>query len=317
VTTVEYAIETENLTKIYRDRAGEVVALDSANLRVPKGVLFGLFGPNGSGKTTLISILVGLQLPTRGTARVLGFDCVKQSLEIRKRVGLLPENYGFYEHMTAYENLEFLGRLDGIPRGELRRRIDEVLELVGLKEWANAKVKTFSRGMNQRLALAQALLKDPEVLILDEPTLGLDPQGSAMFRELMTRLVKEGRTILISTHLLHEVGFICSHAAFIRKGRIVAQGNLEELAKQYREARGYSYEVVVQERPEDLLRELRQLEGVVEVGLENNTIWVRASRDIMRELLGVTGRYQVRSLRERAPTWDELYQFYHGGGWGE
>jgi len=313
---VEYVIETENLTKVYQDRTGKVVALDSVDLRVPRGVLFGLFGPNGSGKTTLISILVGLQLPTRGTARVLGFDCVKQSLEVRKRVGLLPENYGFYEYMTAYENLEFLGRLDGIPREELGRRIDEVLELVGLKEWAHTKVKAFSRGMNQRLALAQALLKDPEVLILDEPTLGLDPQGSAMFRELVARLVKEGRTVLISTHLLHEVGFICSHAAFIRKGRIVAQGSLEELAKRYREAKGYSYEVVVLERPEDLVRELRQLEGVIEVGLENNVVKVRSSRDIMRELISVTGGYQVRSLRELTPGWDELYQFYHGGDRG-
>ncbi|MEM1691462.1 MAG: ABC transporter ATP-binding protein, partial [Thermofilaceae archaeon] len=142
----EYVIETENLVKVYRDRGGEVRALDGVSLRVPKGVLFGLFGPNGSGKTTLISILIGLQLPTSGTARVLGFDSVRESIEIRRRVGVLPENYGFYEHMTARENLEYLGKLDGIPRSELKQRINEVLELVGLKNWANAKVKGFSRG---------------------------------------------------------------------------------------------------------------------------------------------------------------------------
>ena len=314
---MEYAIETEGLVKVYRDRAGEVVALDDVNLRVPRGVLFGLFGPNGSGKTTLISILIGLQLPTRGTARVLGFDSVRESLEIRKRVGVLPENYGFYEHMTARENLEFLGRLDGIPSGELPRRINEVLELVGLKERADTKVKAFSRGMTQRLALAQALLKDPELLLLDEPTLGLDPQGTATFRELIANLVKAGKTVLISTHLLHEIGYICTHAAFIRKGRIVAQGSLEELSKPYREARGYTYEITVQDSPEDLLREIRALEGVTEVRLENNTIVVRSARDMAKTLLDTAKRFNVRSFAERAPTLDELYQFYHGGGWGE
>jgi ABC-2 type transport system ATP-binding protein len=150
----EYVIETENLVKVYRDRSGEVRALDGVTVRVPRGVLFGLFGPNGSGKTTLISILVGLQLPTSGSARVLGYDCVRESIEIRRRVGLLPENYGFYEYMTARENLEYLGKLDGLPAQELERRIPEVLELVGLREWADAKVKGFSRGMTQRLALA-------------------------------------------------------------------------------------------------------------------------------------------------------------------
>ncbi|MEM4805373.1 MAG: ABC transporter ATP-binding protein [Thermofilaceae archaeon] len=231
----EYVIETENLVKVYRDRGGEVRALDGVSLRVPKGVLFGLFGPNGSGKTTLISILIGLQLPTSGTARVLGFDSVRESIEIRKRVGVLPENYGFYEHMTARENLEYLGKLDGIPRSELKQRINEVLELVGLKNWANAKVKGFSRGMTQRLALAQVLLKDPELLLLDEPTLGLDPQGAALFKRMMEEMVKQGKTILVSTHPLHELGYICTHAALIRAGKILAQESLEELSRAYRE----------------------------------------------------------------------------------
>ncbi|MEZ0346826.1 MAG: ABC transporter ATP-binding protein [Infirmifilum sp.] len=314
---MEWAVETEGIVKIYRDRTGEVKALDNVNIRVPRGVLFGLFGPNGSGKTTLISILVGLQLPTEGTARVLGFDSLKESLEIRKRVGLLPENYGFYEYMTAFENLRFLGRLDGIPGSELDEKINKVLDLVGLKERANTKVKAFSRGMTQRLALAQALLKDPELLILDEPTLGLDPQGTATFRELVSQLVKEGKTILISTHLLHEIGFICTHAAFIRKGKIVAQGSLEELAKPYRESKGFSYEITVQGSPEDLLKEIRKLPEVIEVRLKNNTIYVRTSKDMGTEMRNLAGKIPVKSFVERSPSWDELYQFYHGGGWGE
>lgn len=312
---VEYVIETEGLVKVYRDRSGEVRALDGVSVKVPKGTLFGLFGPNGSGKTTFISILVGLQLPTSGSARVLGYDCVRESIEIRKRVGLLPENYGFYEYMTARENLEYLGKLDGIPAQELKQRILEVLELVGLREWADAKVKSFSRGMTQRLALAQALLKDPELLLLDEPTLGLDPQGTAMFRKLVEQLVKLGKTVVVSTHLLHEIGYVCTHAALMRKGKVVAQGSLEELAKAYREARGYGYELTVAEGAEELLRELRGVEGVTYVGLEKDVIRVHASRDVGGELSALAAKYKVRSLVPLAPSWDELYQFYQGGGW--
>lgn len=308
----EYVIETENLVKVYRDRGGEVRALDGVSLRVPKGVLFGLFGPNGSGKTTLISILIGLQLPTSGTARVLGFDSVRESIEIRKRVGVLPENYGFYEHMTARENLEYLGKLDGIPRSELKQRINEVLELVGLKNWANAKVKGFSRGMTQRLALAQVLLKDPELLLLDEPTLGLDPQGAALFKRMMEEMVKQGKTILVSTHLLHELGYICTHAALIRAGKILAQGSLEELSRAYREARGYGYELTVATGAEELLRELKGLSDVTYVALENDLIRVQASRDIGEELSSIAGKFKVKSLKPLAPTWDDLYQFYQG-----
>lgn len=309
---VEYAIETENLVKVYRDRSGEIRALDGVNLRVPKGVFFGLFGPNGSGKTTLISILIGLQLPTSGTARVLGFDCVRESLEIRRRVGVLPENFGFYENMTARENLEYLGRLDDIPKSELKRRISEVLELVGLKEWANAKVRSFSRGMAQRLALAQVLLKDPELLLLDEPTLGLDPQGAALFKRVMEEMVRQGKTILVSTHLLHELGHVCTHAALIRSGRILAMGSLEELSKAYREAKGYSYEIAAAANVDDLLRELKALDGVTYVALENDVVKVRASRDIADELSLLAGKYRIKSLVPLAPTWDELYQFYQG-----
>ncbi len=309
---VEHAIETEGLVKVYRGRGGEVRALDGVDLRVPRGVLFGLFGPNGSGKTTLISVLIGLQLPTSGSARVLGFDSVRESLEIRRRVGVLPENYGFYEHMTARENLEYLGRLDGMPARELKRRVSEVLELVGLKEWADAKVKGFSRGMTQRLALAQALLKDPELLLLDEPTLGLDPQSVALFKGLMEELVKQGKTILVSTHLLQELGHICTHAALIRRGRILAQGSLQELSKAYREARGYGYEISVAAGAEELVRELRGIEGVTYVALENDVIRVRARQDVTEQLSSIASKYRVRSLVPLAPSWDELYRFYQG-----
>ncbi|MEM1509830.1 MAG: ABC transporter ATP-binding protein [Thermofilaceae archaeon] len=312
---VEYVVETEGLVKIYRDRSGEVKALDGVDMKVPQGVMFGLFGPNGSGKTTLISILVGLQLPTSGTARVLGFDCIRESIEIRKRLGLLPENYGFYEYMTAYENLEYFGRLDGIAENELKQKIREVLEIVGLNEWANAKVKGFSRGMTQRLALAQALLKDPLLLILDEPTLGLDPQGTAMFKDLMEKLVKNGKTVLISTHLLHEIGHICTHAALIRKGKLIAHGSLDELSKPYIEAKGFLYEVTASSEVERLFQEVKQLDSILEVSLVNDKIRIRAKKDVSDELSRLASMFRVKSLTSLPPSWDELYRYYQGGGW--
>jgi len=310
-----YVIETVNLTKVYRDRAGEVRALDNASIRVPRGVLFGLFGPNGSGKSTLISILVGLQLPTSGEARVLGFDAVRESIEIRRRVGLMPENYGFYERMTAYENLEYLGLLDGIPASELRERIMSTLELVGLKERAGSKVGGFSRGMLQRLALAQALLKDPELLILEEPTIGLDPQGVEMFRELVAQLVKQGKTVLVSTHLLREIGFICTHAALIRLGKVIAQGSLEELASSYRSKMGYAYEVRVSGDLEGFLKAIQALPEITGTTITGNKVVISARRDIRDELFRLGDRIRFESISPVYPSWEDLYRFYQGGGW--
>jgi len=314
---MEYVIETEGLVKIYRDRGGETVALDGVDIRVPRGVLFGLFGPNGSGKSTLISILIGLSLPTRGTARVLGFDSVRESIEIRKRVGVLPENFGFYEYMTAYENLEYLAMLDGIPESEIKSRITSVLELVGLRDKADAKVGGFSRGMVQRLAIAQALLKDPEVLILDEPTIGLDPSGSEVFRGIMQDLVKSGKTILVSTHLLRELGYLCTHAALIRQGRIIAQGHIDDLSRKLSEAKGYVYEVTVTRDPEKFLLEAKQALRVAEASIQGNKVVLRVMGEAEKELSRLASNYGLVSLSQVKPGWDEIYVFYQGGGWNE
>ncbi|MEM2415537.1 MAG: ABC transporter ATP-binding protein, partial [Thermoproteota archaeon] len=221
---MDLAIEVENLVKVYGKGGSGIKALDGISMKIPKASTYGLFGPNGSGKTTLISILVGLLLPTSGSAKVLGFDVVKESVEIRRRVGLLPEGFGFYDHMTALENLVFLATLDKIPPDQRKKRALETLEMVGLKDRANDKVSTFSRGMRQRLGIAQALLKDPELLIFDEPTVGIDPEGAAEFRNLVKSMNKEGKTILMSTHLLYEVGMVCTHAAVIRRGKLLVQG---------------------------------------------------------------------------------------------
>ncbi|MGB9894655.1 MAG: ABC transporter ATP-binding protein [Thermoproteota archaeon] len=311
---MEYAIETENLVKVYGDKKSEVRALDGVNLKVPKGSIFGLLGPNGSGKSTLISILVGLLLPTSGSAKVLGFDVIRQSVEIRKRVGLLPEGFGLYEYMTALENLTFLGLLDDIPPNEVKKKALEVLEIVGLSDRANAKVSTFSRGMLQRLGIAQALLKDPELLIFDEPTVALDPDGAAQFRSLVQKIGKEGKTIVMSTHLLHEVGMICTHSAIIRKGKILAQGSIEELSQVVKASKGYTYEIKVIAEGAMLLEEVKSLPEVKEVTLTNNTLTVVAKNDIGSKLFALInkGKFQVESLTPKNPSWEDIYHFYQG-----
>jgi ABC-2 type transport system ATP-binding protein len=309
---MEYAIETENLVKVYGDKKSEVRALDGINLKVPKGSIFGLLGPNGAGKSTLISILVGLLLPTSGSAKVLGFDVVRQSVEIRKRVGLLPEGFGLYEYMTALENLTFLGLLDDMPPNEVKKKALEVLEVVGLGDKANTKVSTFSRGMLQRLGIAQALLKDPELLIFDEPTVALDPDGAAQFRSLVQKFGKEGKTIVMSTHLLHEVGMICTHSAIIRKGKILAQGSIEELSQAVKASKGYTYEIKVMAGGAMLLEEVKSLPEVKEVTLTNNTLKIVAKNDVGSKLFALInkGKYQVESLTPINPSWEDVYHFY-------
>jgi len=311
------AIETENLVKIYGKENSGIKALNGVNMKVPKSSTYGLFGPNGSGKTTLISILIGLLLPTSGSAKVLGLDTVKDSVEIRKRVSLLPEGFGFYDHMTALENLTFLATLDGIPPDHRKKRALEALETVGLKDRANDKVSTFSRGMKQRLGVAQTLLKDPELLIFDEPTVGIDPEGAAEFRNLVRRMNKEGKTILMSTHLLYEVGMVCTHAAMIREGRILTQGSIEELYQPVKEARGYRYEIRVKPGSEIPLQEIKSMPGVKEITQGGDRITVSSNKDIGRSLLSLVAKnpYKelVESLTPIEPSWEDIYQFYQEG----
>lgn len=310
-------IETDNLIKVYGKGKEEVRALNGINMKIPPRSVYGLFGPNGSGKTTLITILIGLQLPTGGSAKVLGHDVLRESVEIRRRVGLLPEGFGFYEHMTALENLSFFGALDDLPAEKVKARALEVLETIGLKEKANAKVATFSRGMMQRLGMAQALMKDPELLMLDEPTVGIDPEGAAEFRDIVRGLNKEGKTVLMSTHLLYEIGMVCTHAAMIRAGKLLAQGTVDELSRPVREAKGFAYEIHVRSGGDTLRQDIKLLPDVREASLRDDKITVIAEKDVGTALFSLmTGdayRDQIVSVTPVSPSWEDLYQFYQGG----
>lgn len=224
-----WAIETRGLKKVYRPLIGgtPVVAVAELNLQVPYGCVFGFLGPNGAGKTTTIQILIGNVYPTAGQAWVLGYKA--GALAAKRRLGFLPEKFQFHEFLTAEEFLKLHGRLAGMDGKTLAKRIDEVLELVGLQERRKSRIREFSKGMQQRIGLAQAILHAPDLVILDEPTSALDPLGRRRVREVIEYLKQQGKTVFLNSHLLSEVERSCDMVAILNKGRVVKQGTLEAL----------------------------------------------------------------------------------------
>lgn len=225
----EIIIRTNELVKQY----GDVTAVDHLNLEIHKGEVFGLLGPNGAGKTTTTLMLLGLTDPTSGTAEINGLDCTRDALAVKKIVGYLPDNVGFYPDMSGRENLIFSGMMNGLTRKDAEERAVGLLERVGMTYAADRKTGTYSRGMRQRLGIADVLMKDPEIIIMDEPTLGIDPSGmrelTALIRELS---VKDGRTILISSHELYQIQEISDRVGIFVKGRMIACGRIDELGQQ-------------------------------------------------------------------------------------
>jgi ABC-2 type transport system ATP-binding protein len=245
------ALETENLTKQY----GKFLALDRLTMSVERGQILGFVGPNGAGKTTTIKILVGLARPTRGWARIAGVDCVAQARKIKRLVGYMPDTFGSYDNMRVSEYLDFFGAAFGIRRQQRAVRIGEVLETAGATSFRDLYVEALSHGMKQRVAIARTLLHDPEVLILDEPGNGLDPQARIEMRQLLLDLAERGKTLLVTSHVLPELARVCHRVAIITRGRLRAFGTLTEITRQ-----------LSQMRPmEVLLTHADQMDAVVEV----------------------------------------------------
>ena len=251
-------IEAYNLTKFYGTRP----AIQGLSFRADKGEIVGFLGPNGAGKTTTMRILATYLAPSQGTARIAGYDVLEQPLEVRRRIGYLPERIALYEDMRVREYLLFMGRLRQVPR--LRQRVDEVLERVQLLDRAESFIGTLSQGMRQRVGLAQAILHDPEVLILDEPTLGLDPAQRVEVRRLITELGKE-RTVLLSTHILPEVQQVCRRVIILHKGRIVAEDTTQALGERLEGTRRIFVQVAGREELQPLQEQLAALPGVLAV----------------------------------------------------
>ncbi len=271
----EAVLETRDLTKRY----GDFVAVDRLNLSVQGGEVFGLLGPNGAGKTTTILMTLGLTEPTSGSVRVLGFDPVREPLSVKARVGYLPDQVGFYDGLTARENLAYIAKLNGLKRNEATKRIDEALAQVGLRDVADKRVATFSRGMRQRLGVADVLIKQPQVIIMDEPTLGLDPEAAHEFLELIGRLKGEGITILLSSHLLHQVQAVCDRVGLFHRGQMVLEGTVSDLAQR---VLGGAYRVHVQAEGSAQVEDaLRQLPGIVSVNRSGQQAFeLEAQRDV-------------------------------------
>ncbi len=224
-------IKIENLTKIYHlSKRREVIALRDFNLEIEEGEIFGLLGPNGSGKTTLLKTMLGLTSPTKGKVEILGKRM--DNVEVKKDIGFLPENPYYYEYLTGSELLDFYGDIFDLPENIKRRRSQELLSTVGLTKVKHMALGNYSKGMLERIGLACALLNDPKLLILDEPTTGLDPIGGRETRDLLLRLKKEGKTILLSSHFLSEVERICDRIGILNQGELLAVGRLKELLKE-------------------------------------------------------------------------------------
>jgi ABC-2 type transport system ATP-binding protein len=222
-------IETQDLTKVY----GEQVAVNRLNLKINEGEVFGFLGPTGAGKTTTLIMLLGLSEPTSGKARVCGFDPTREALKVKRVVGYLPENVGFYDDINAVQNLLFISRLNGIPDDIALDKIKELLNRVDLKPEPKKKLGEYSRGMRQRLGIAEVLLKDPRAVFLDEPTLGLDPDGSRQMLELIHSLSRDKNiTVFFSSHLLDQVQKISTRIGIMLKGNMVAVGRIEDLGKE-------------------------------------------------------------------------------------
>jgi ABC-2 type transport system ATP-binding protein len=299
-------IEARGLLKLY----GATRAVDAIDLSIRRGEIFGLLGPNGAGKTTTILMMLGLTETSGGTVNVLGFDPVRQPLEVKRRVGYLPDAVGFYDHLTARENLLYTARLLAIPRRETTARIMEAMDSVQLADVVDKRVATYSRGMRQRLGIAEIVMKRAEVAILDEPTSGLDPHATFELLEMIRGLKKAGVAVLISSHLLDRVQSVCDRVALFNHGKIALMGTVVELANQ---VLGAGHPILVEASGIDVPAALRGVEGVQQVLPEGVGAWrVVADREIRataaQRIIAAGG--SLTRLAELQPSLEEVYTRY-------
>ncbi len=300
-------IEASGLTKRY----GAATAVDGVSFTINRGEIFGLLGPNGAGKTTTILMILGLTEVTGGTVRVMGYDPVREPLQVKRLVGYLPDTVGFYDHMTAADNLRYTAGLIGIPVAERSARIAAALDRVGLGDVRNKHVGNFSRGMRQRLGLAEILMKEVSIAILDEPTSGLDPHATAELLDMIRLLKREGVAVLVSSHLLERVQSICDRVALFHAGRIALLGTVPELARQVLGG-GYTIEVEA-DGGQSLADKLAAVPGVRSVEQPGPGRYRLLAEGDMRPQAAaavVNAGGQLRHLSVEAPSLDAIYNRY-------
>ena len=299
-------IEVQDLTKRYNGTA----VVKGISFSVARGEIFGLLGPNGAGKTTTILMLLGLSDISSGTARVLGYDPAREPLAVKRRVGYLPDQVGFYDNLTAAENLRYAARLMGLARAERQERIKASLAHVGLTDVTDKRVATFSRGMRQRLGLAEILIKDAQIAILDEPTSGLDPQATVELLNIIRELKHQGVSVLLSSHLLERVQSVCDRVALFNQGNIALMGTVPDLG---REVLGGGFRVEVEAEGQGLAERIAAIPGVQRVEAAGaNRVLLFADRDVRPEaaaaVVAAGGRLLRLSVEE--PSLEAIYTRY-------
>jgi ABC-2 type transport system ATP-binding protein len=306
----ENVVETHELTKTY----GDFNAVDKLNMEVPKGEIYGFLGPNGAGKTTTVLMLMGLSVPTSGTGTVGGFDIVEQSREIRSAASILPEYSSLYGDLTTFENLDYLGKLNDMPKEEREDRIHETLEIVGMSDWLDAKYESFSRGMKQRVGIASTMMKNPQVIFLDEPTLGLDPVGTREIRELILDLKnKQGLTVVMTSHILSEVQATCDRIAIINQGKLVLRETMENLNHIMTGAEDRSVEFKLTDMSSELIKEIESVYGVKQVTQDNGRLYVYTNieSDILVSKTIVENGSTILMMKPREYTLEEIFMKYY------
>jgi len=296
------AIEMDHLVK----RFGDFTAVDDLSLTVVPGEIFGLLGPNGSGKTTTVNMLSGLSAPTSGRVRVMGYDLRTQTRQVRQILGSVPQETALYEELTAWSNLDFHADLFGIPAKEKKARMESMLDLVGLSDRKDSRVGTYSGGMKRRLALARALLHNPQLIYLDEPTLGVDVQSRRAIWDYILALRQQGKTVMITTNYLEEAQELCSRIAIIDHGRLVALDTPEDMKKRF----GGSVVEMETVRPFELLDELRALPGIEEVQQAGRSLKVttQSGAKVVPQIINLVAQCcDIREIAVREPNLDEVF----------
>jgi ABC-2 type transport system ATP-binding protein len=309
----ESIIDIQHLTKQY----GSFTAVSNLNLTINKGELLGFLGQNGAGKTTTLLMLMGLSLPTSGTAVVAGYDIIKDSRKVRAVAGLLPEGAGYYEDLTAKQNLRYICQLNDVPSLERENRINELIGAVGLKQWADTKVEKFSRGMKQRLGIAEVLVKRPKVAFFDEPTIGLDPKGTKEVRDMLIKLNKEhGITIMLSSHLLHDVQQTCQRVLIIRRGKLIADDTIENLSSKLGAVDKSILEFELTGTPVEMIKEIESISGVTSVNQENNRLYVHMEKNQAREISETITKHNstILLMKPKEHSLEDIFLRYYGEG---
>ena len=274
-------VETKDLTKIYDG----TTAVDNLNLHIEEGDLFGFLGPNGAGKTTTILMLLGLTEPTSGSVYVAGHNSTREPLKVKSVSGYVPEKVGFYENLTAAYNLAYIARLNNLPEEIVKKRVSETLDIVGLADKAEQVVGKFSKGMKQRLALADILIKTPRIAILDEPTSGIDPEGINQLLDLIAEIARERKmTVIMSSHQLHQVQRICNQIGIMVQGQLLVKGSPDQLGKDSLDSSQFKIEIKLTETTQGIIDAVKRIKGVLSMDKTEDKLLIGCSKDLRPQI---------------------------------